>query len=344
MPSCSEFLLQCWWRGEERQCSDLFDVRKTDDGFCCSFNTLEQKQNLDISLVVQSQPAGVGGGIGGIVGWIGSIFDGGDYIDEEFVAPDTESESPPVQAQIFSPDEEELDESLKKALEILSRTRRQVNESEEMMVTNQINVTEGSKLRESSPRLERTNSASHLLGLSVLMDAKSNKYFVAPENYVGFKVMAHNPTTFPEVSSKGSIIDTGKEAFIAVSAEYTESTPLVRNLAVQKRNCIFADEKNIPNAEITVFKFYSQVLTCGERERERKLSTFFPGKLSPRMSSKNTAENLWMFAILLPEAGCHPTVPGGFPEPHRGLHSPGLEVFDVQQVHPLGPGPPARGR
>ena len=73
------------------------------------------------------------------------------------------------------------------------------------------------------------------------------------------EVMAHNPTTFPEVNSKGSIIDTGKEAFIAVSAEYTESTPLVRKLHVQKRNCIFADEKTVPNAEITVFKFYSQV-------------------------------------------------------------------------------------
>ena len=42
MPSCSEFLRKCWWRGEERNCSDLFDVRKTDDGFCCSFNTLDQ--------------------------------------------------------------------------------------------------------------------------------------------------------------------------------------------------------------------------------------------------------------------------------------------------------------
>ena len=71
--------------------------------------------------------------------------------------------------------------------------------------------------------------------------------------------MAHNPVTFPEVSSKGSIIDTGKEAFIAVSAEYTESSPLVRNLDVERRNCIFADEKNVPRAEITVFKVYSQV-------------------------------------------------------------------------------------
>ena len=203
MPSCSEFLLLCWWRGEERKCSDLFDVRKTDDGFCCSFNTLEQSQNLDISLVVQSQPAGIAGGIGGIVGWFGSIFEGEDYIDEEFTIAESETSSPPVQAQIFSPDDVELDESLKKALEILSRTKRQTNQTNQTNLTNptnqtegmtegdQVNVTEETSRTEERSRLERTNSASHLLGLSVLMDAKSSQYFVAPENYVGFKVRGH---------------------------------------------------------------------------------------------------------------------------------------------------------
>ena len=189
MPSCSEFLLLCWWRGEQRKCSDIFEVRKTDDGFCCSFNTLEQSQNLDISLVVQSQPAGIAGGIGGIVGWFGSIFEGEDYIDEEFNIPESQTSSPPVQAQIFSADEVELDESLKKALEILSRTKRQTNQTDDMTVANQTDVTEGGRLEGPVPRrLERTNSASHLLGLSVLMDAKSSQYFVAPEDYVGFKV------------------------------------------------------------------------------------------------------------------------------------------------------------
>ena len=86
----------------------------------------------------------------------------------------------------------ELDESLKKALEILSRTKRQTNETGDMLVANQTDVTEGGRLQGPGPsRLERTNSASHLLGLSVLMDAKSSQYFVAPEDYVGFKVRGH---------------------------------------------------------------------------------------------------------------------------------------------------------
>ena len=73
------------------------------------------------------------------------------------------------------------------------------------------------------------------------------------------KVMVHNPITFPEVSSKGTVIDSGKEAFLSVSSVHTESSEYVRDLEVGRRNCIFADEKNVPNAEVTVFKTYSQV-------------------------------------------------------------------------------------
>ena len=73
------------------------------------------------------------------------------------------------------------------------------------------------------------------------------------------KVMVHNPITFPEVSSKGTVIDSGKEAFLSVSSVHTESSEYVRDLEVGRRNCIFADEKNVLNAEVTVFKTYSQV-------------------------------------------------------------------------------------
>ena len=69
----------------------------------------------------------------------------------------------------------------------------------------------------------------------------------------------HNPTTFPEVSSKGTVIGSGKEAFLAVTPLHTESSEFVRDMDVKRRNCIFADERNVPNAEVTVFKTYSQV-------------------------------------------------------------------------------------
>ena len=57
---------------------------------------------------------------------------------------------------------------------------------------------------------------------------------------------------------------------MAVTPVYTESSALVRQmevgwcqgkitpLQVKRRNCIFADEKNVENAEIAAFKTYSQ--------------------------------------------------------------------------------------
>ena len=39
--SCYEFIfVKCRWHGEYRNCSEMFTSAKTDDGFCCSFNTV----------------------------------------------------------------------------------------------------------------------------------------------------------------------------------------------------------------------------------------------------------------------------------------------------------------
>ena len=284
---------KCWWRGEEKNCSDLFDVRKTDDGFCCSFNTLDQSQNLDISLVVESTNNAASNFANNLIGIFGGIFDT-DYEDEAL----TTSPQPPqpsIQAVLAdSTTSRTLDGSLKKGLDILSSlSRRNKRQAEDVFVTEKIKFNENETATEVNDeeelldigsfdgqkalqKLKRSNSASYLLGLSVLLDAKSDNYYVSPENYVGFKVMAHHPTTFPEVGSKGTILDGGKEAFFGVSALYTESSSLVRSLEVEKitklknidqlsqverRNCIFADERDVPNASITVFKFYSQVTT-----------------------------------------------------------------------------------
>ena len=38
----------------------------------------------------------------------------------------------------------------------------------------------------------------------------------------------HDPSTFPEVNSKGTVVEAGKEAFLTVSAVHTESSDSVR--------------------------------------------------------------------------------------------------------------------
>ena len=53
-PDCKRMMLICRWHGEYQNCSDLFQSTKTDDGFCCSFNTVSlaegfSKVELDVS-------------------------------------------------------------------------------------------------------------------------------------------------------------------------------------------------------------------------------------------------------------------------------------------------------
>ena len=38
--------LECHWYGIKYNCSDLFKLRPTDSGFCCSFNTLAMEEQL----------------------------------------------------------------------------------------------------------------------------------------------------------------------------------------------------------------------------------------------------------------------------------------------------------
>ncbi len=38
--------LRCYWYGIRHNCADLFKLRPTDDGFCCSFNTLAMEEQL----------------------------------------------------------------------------------------------------------------------------------------------------------------------------------------------------------------------------------------------------------------------------------------------------------
>ena len=48
MPNCSDLMLKCWWQGSVVSCSEIFEIRQTDEGFCCSFNTLRQSENIDL--------------------------------------------------------------------------------------------------------------------------------------------------------------------------------------------------------------------------------------------------------------------------------------------------------
>ena len=48
MPNCSDFIQECWWQGNKEDCNSVFELRKTDEGFCCSFNALRQSETIDL--------------------------------------------------------------------------------------------------------------------------------------------------------------------------------------------------------------------------------------------------------------------------------------------------------
>ena len=68
----------------------------------------------------------------------------------------------------------------------------------------------------------KINSANTQLGLTILLDPDKCSYYVKENNYVGFRVLVHNPYEYPDVRGKGFAIGQGKEAFLAVSAQVTE--------------------------------------------------------------------------------------------------------------------------
>ncbi|CAL1687476.1 unnamed protein product [Lasius platythorax] len=39
MPPCDQLLSSCWWRNADRNCCEIFEVQKTEYGFCYSFNS-----------------------------------------------------------------------------------------------------------------------------------------------------------------------------------------------------------------------------------------------------------------------------------------------------------------
>ena len=75
---------------------------------------------------------------------------------------------------------------------------------------------------EKKETLKRTNSAIKQLGLSILLNPGWFNYhspMAVKNDFVGWKILAHNPHKYPEVAGKGFSINAGTEAFISLSAQ-----------------------------------------------------------------------------------------------------------------------------
>jgi len=117
-------------------------------------------------------------------------------------------------------------------------------------------------------KLKRTNSAMTKLGFTVLLNPGARNYMDAVKNdYVGWKILAHNPLNFAEVSGKGFSVNSGAETFISIRSQVTLSTDPVFSMDIRKRRCLMADEDLtiFPDVKRQMFQYYTRrtcVLEC----------------------------------------------------------------------------------
>ena len=131
----------------------------------------------------------------------------------------------------------------------------------------------------------KTNGASKILGLSVLLDPathdniNSNNHttvqritkeifivaddsrgqFNADSNFfTGWKVLIHDPAEFPEVNKKGIFVGSGQEVSIGVSGQTSESTPAVRAMSPKRRKCLLRSETDTSLYNMTLFHEYKK--------------------------------------------------------------------------------------
>ena len=50
--------------------------------------------------------------------------------------------------------------------------------------------------------VRRVNNANHNRGLSLLIENKPEDYFITNNDYIGVKLLVHDPSAYPELQSK----------------------------------------------------------------------------------------------------------------------------------------------
>ena len=92
----------------------------------------------------------------------------------------------------------------------------------------------------------------------MLLDSRAEEYFIPSDEFVGFKVLVHNPRAYPEVEGNAIAIGRGKEYFISIEALHTDGSKAIIDFPFEGRSCLFKDERNFLKSEVTIFKEYSQ--------------------------------------------------------------------------------------
>lgn len=175
--TCNEMLMSCRFAMKSENCNMLFDTTLTDEGICCTFNSVTPK------LMFQNY-----------------------------------------------------------------------KESDDMDILNQTNpfiginwTPEGGFPPHMTPNMfpRPVPGAGSHLGLTMVLDANVDDYYCSSTAGAGFKVLLHNPTETPKIADFGFSVAPGRESRVVVTPKISDASELIRKVARNLRQCVFANEGNL---------------------------------------------------------------------------------------------------
>lgn len=92
--------------------------------------------------------------------------------------------------------------------------------NQEKVEENELNQNQSIKTK---TNVRRVNHANYHKGLTLLLDINSDDYFITTDDYIGLKLLVHDPSAYPEVQSKAVAIGSGQEVFVTTNAAHTDA-------------------------------------------------------------------------------------------------------------------------
>lgn len=83
------------------------------------------------------------------------------------------------------------------------------------------------------------------MGLTLIMNADIANYYCSSTSSSGFKVLLHSPIETPRIASFGFSVAAGLETKVVITPKISDASELIRNIPIEKRQCMFANEANL---------------------------------------------------------------------------------------------------
>lgn len=88
----------------------------------------------------------------------------------------------------------------------------------------------------------RVSGAGINVGLSALVLIDPSEYVAYSKSFYGAYILIHGPKDFPQASVTTVLGQPGCDVSISVTPTVTVSQPRIRDVPIERRNCLFEDE------------------------------------------------------------------------------------------------------